>query len=58
MKFRHLTVLMLAAAIGCTQGSAPPEVVDSGIHGAELTAGMDLPDPSSSLIKFVCPGMT
>lgn len=53
MKSRYLTALVLAASIGCTQGT-PPEVADP----ADLNASVSLPDPSATLIRFACPGMT
>ena len=54
MKLRYLTALALAAMIGCTQSSAPPEVTDT----SDVTAGMTLPDASATMIRFACPGMT
>lgn len=54
MKSRHVPVLLLAAALGCTQGSAPPPDADI----VQTVPGADLPDPAATLIKFSCPGMT
>ena len=58
-------MLLLAAAIGCTQGGAPDSVPDSTADistepaSTEVAdAGMELPDASATTIEFYCPGMT
>jgi hypothetical protein len=55
MKSRHLPILLLTAAIGCTQGGAPPAEVDVVVQG---TPGAGLPAATATMIRFTCPGMT
>lgn len=64
---KYLPMLLLAAAIGCTQGSgsAPDAVPDSTTDVSTEPAstevaevGMELPDDSATTIEFFCPGMT
>jgi hypothetical protein len=58
-------MLLLAAAIGCTQGSAPDSVPESTTDISTEPAstevadsGMELPDASATTVEFFCPGMT
>ena len=55
-------MLLLAAAIGCTQESAPDTVPDSttGLTSepGSTEVAMELPAPSATTIQFYCPGMT
>jgi hypothetical protein len=55
-------MLLLAAAIGCTQGSAPDAVPDSttdiSSEPASSEVAMELPDASATTVEFFCPGMT
>jgi hypothetical protein len=62
---KYLPILLLAAAIGCTQGSAPDAVPDSTTDittepaSTEVAdSGMQLPDASATTVEFFCPGMT
>ncbi len=60
---KYLPMLLLAAAIGCTQGSAPPDAVPEGTtdtttESASTEVAMELPDASATTIEFYCPGMT
>lgn len=59
---KYLPMLLLAAAIGCTQGSAPDAVPDSttdiSTEPASTEVAMELPDDSATSIEFFCPGMT
>ena len=59
---KYLPMLLLAAAIGCTQGSAPDAVPDSttdiSSEPASTEVGMELPDASATTVEFFCPGMT
>jgi len=62
---KYLPMLLLAAAIGCTQGSAPDAVPDSATDISSEPASsdvaevaMELPDASATKIEFYCPGMT
>ena len=56
-------MLLLAAAIGCTQGSGQPDAVpesttDISTAPASTEVAMELPDESATKIEFFCPGMT
>lgn len=59
---KYLPMLLLAAAIGCTQGSAPDAVPESTTdittEPASTEVAMELPDDSATAIEFYCPGMT
>jgi hypothetical protein len=59
---KYLPLLLLAAVIGCTQGSAPDAVPESttGIttEPASTEVAMELPDASATTVQFYCPGMT
>ncbi|MGZ0169835.1 MAG: hypothetical protein ACKVHE_09780 [Planctomycetales bacterium] len=59
---KYLPMLLLAAAIGCTQGSAPDAVPDSTTdittEPASSEVAMELPDASATTVEFFCPGMT
>lgn len=56
MKSRHFSVLLLTAAIGCTQGGAPQEQVEVTVQGT--SPGISLPAATATLIRFACPDMT
>jgi len=55
-------MLLLAAAIGCTQGgapaSAPGSTTDISTEPVSTEVAMELPDASATTIEFFCPGMT
>ena len=57
---KRFSLLLLAAAIGCTQAGSPdpaPEAtVGTTTEPTEIT--LELPDPSATTIEFYCPGMT
>lgn len=56
---KRFPVLLLTAAIGCSQGGAPAPVPgDSTEISASTEASIPLPDPSATVIQFFCPGMT
>lgn len=61
---KYFPMLLLAAAIGCTQGSDPaPVPVASAITDTTTTEPtveetLDLPDETATTIEFYCPGMT
>ncbi len=59
---KYFPMLLLAAAIGCTQGSAPDAVPESttdiSTKPASTEVAMELPDASATTIEFYCPGMT
>ena len=62
---KYLPMLLLAAAIGCTQGSAPDAVPESTTDITTEPAstevgevGMELPDASATKIEFYCKSMT
>jgi len=54
-------MLLLAAAIGCTQGapnSAPDSTTDISTEPGSTQVAMELPDASATTVEFFCPGMT
>ena len=55
-------MLLLAAAIGCTQGGAPNSSPDSttdiSTEPGSTEVAMELPDASATTVEFFCPGMT
>ena len=59
-------MLLLAAAIGCTQGSAPTDAVPESTTDISTApastevadSGMELPDASATKIEFYCKNMT
>jgi hypothetical protein len=55
-------MLLLAAAIGCTQGAAPNSSPDSttdiSTEPGSTEVAMQLPDASATTVEFFCPGMT
>lgn len=55
-------MLLLAAAIGCSQGGAPDSVPESttdiSTEPASTEVAMELPDASATKVEFFCPGMT
>ena len=56
-------MLLLAAAIGCTQGGAPSDAVpesttDISTEPASTEVAMELPDASATKVEFYCSGMT
>jgi hypothetical protein len=55
-------MLLLVAAIGCTQGGAPDSVPDSttdiSSEPASTEVAMELPDASATMIQFYCSRMT
>jgi len=60
---KYLPMLLLAAAIGCTQGGAPSDAVpesttDISTEPASTEVAMELPDASATKVEFFCPGMT
>lgn len=60
---KFLPMLLLAAAIGCTQGSGQPDAVpesttDISTAPSSTEVAMELPDESATKIEFFCPGMT
>lgn len=59
---KYFPMLLLAAAIGCTQGGAPDSVSDSttdiSSEPASTEVAMELPDASATTVEFFCPGMT
>lgn len=61
---KYLPMLLLAAAIGCTQGSGsapdtvPESTTDITTEPASTEVAMELPDDSATTIEFFCPGMT
>ncbi len=61
----YLPMLLLAAAIGCSQGSSPDAVPESTTDISAVPtsmevadSGMELPGKSATIIEFYCPGMT
>jgi len=58
---KRFPVILLAAAIGCTQGEVPesaPEGTVQANGSPDIAASMSLPDPSATVVQFYCPGMT
>lgn len=59
---KYLPMLLLAAAIGCTQGGSPDSVpegtTDISSEPASTEVAMELPDASATKVEFFCPGMT
>lgn len=59
---KYLPMLLLAAAIGCTQGSAPDAVPDSmtdfTTEPPSTEVATELPDASATTIEFHCKEMT
>jgi hypothetical protein len=58
----RFSLLLLVAAIGCTQGGSPdavPDVTtDISTEPASTEVALQLPDDTATSIEFYCPGMT
>ena len=60
---KRLPLILLAAAIGCTQAGGPDPVPDVTAETSETSspaaeASLQLPDASATLVQFYSPGMT
>ena len=58
---KRFSLLLLAAAIGCTQAGSPDPVPDVTVGSPSSTPAevtMELPDDTATVISFYCPGMT
>ncbi|NQV25980.1 MAG: hypothetical protein HQ518_16595 [Rhodopirellula sp.] len=59
---KRFSLLLLAAALGCTQAGSPDAVpegsVDITTEPTSTEVAMELPDASATTIQFYCPGMT
>ena len=58
----RFSLLLLVAAIGCTQGGTPDAVPDvnsdTSTAPASTEVALQLPDDTATSIEFYCPGMT
>ena len=60
----RFSMLLLVAAIGCTQGETPDVVpvpdptANISTDPASTEVALQLPDDTATSIEFYCPGMT
>lgn len=58
---KRVSLLLLVAAIGCTQAGSPdsvPEVTVGSPPSTPTEVTLELPDETATVISFYCPGMT